>query len=218
MVGSRRRGQRVPRQVTELHRWHNRLLLWSLLRDCPKRTQDDRTTRKSSSLSIAADTRRIVPARRLLKADGSLDDNDRTEIGPTPLAFAEWSQLGLEAPQLTAMREYRLQRLTDQLVARDVAGILLFDPLTATPPTPPTCSCGPLTIRPVPALSRPAGMWCCGTFTAATGYGAVRRGLHRRSERSRWHQAGESVAGDRERLRGADPLPFRVQFSAGLNT
>lgn len=54
---------------------------------------------KSSSLSIAADTRRIVPARRLLKPDGSLDDTDRTEIGPTPLAFAEWSQLGLEVPQ-----------------------------------------------------------------------------------------------------------------------
>ncbi|MET3717354.1 dimethylsulfonioproprionate lyase DddP [Pseudomonas sp. PvP001] len=84
----------------------------------------------SSSLPITAHIRRIDPSRRCsLKADGSPDDNDRTEIGPNPLAFAEWSELGLEAPLLTAMREYRLQRLKDQLVARDVAGILLFDPL-----------------------------------------------------------------------------------------
>ncbi|WP_338922728.1 dimethylsulfonioproprionate lyase DddP [Pseudomonas silesiensis] len=84
----------------------------------------------TSSFSIPADTRRIDPARRrALKADGSVDDNDRTEIGPTPLAFAEWARSGLEAPHLATMREYRLQRLKDQLVARDLAGILLFDPL-----------------------------------------------------------------------------------------
>ncbi|NIE75187.1 aminopeptidase P family protein [Pantoea sp. Ap-967] len=86
----------------------------------------------TSPFSIPAHARRIDPARQraaALKADGSPDDNDRTEIGPTPLAFAEWAALGLQAPHLPSMRQYRLQRICQQLVARDLGGILLFDPL-----------------------------------------------------------------------------------------
>ncbi|MDZ3991316.1 dimethylsulfonioproprionate lyase DddP [Pseudomonas sp. Teo4] len=86
----------------------------------------------SSPFSISADSRRIDPAKRRatsLKADGSVDDNDRCEIGPTPLAFTEWAQLGLEPPHLPSMREYRLRRIQEQLVARDLGGVLLFDPL-----------------------------------------------------------------------------------------
>ncbi|MEN5036956.1 dimethylsulfonioproprionate lyase DddP [Pseudomonas sp. TWI929] len=86
----------------------------------------------TSPFSIPANARRIDPSRQraaALKADGSADDNDRTEIGPTPLAFAEWAALGLQAPHLPSMREYRLQRICEQLVARDLGGILLFDPL-----------------------------------------------------------------------------------------
>jgi Xaa-Pro aminopeptidase len=86
----------------------------------------------TSPFSIPAQSRRIDPSRQraaALKADGSVDDNDRTEIGPTPLAFAEWASLGLQAPHLPSMREYRLQRLREQLIARDLGGILLFDPL-----------------------------------------------------------------------------------------
>ncbi|GLO14549.1 peptidase M24 [Pseudomonas putida] len=86
----------------------------------------------TSPFSIPAQTRRIDPSRQraaALKADGSVDDNDRTEIGPTPMAFAEWAALGLQAPHLPTMREFRLQRIRDQLVARDLGGILLFDPL-----------------------------------------------------------------------------------------
>lgn len=86
----------------------------------------------NSPFSIPAHTRRIDPVRQGrigLKPDGSTDDNDRVEIGPTPLAFAEWAQVGLVAPHLATMREYRLKRLVAQLVARDLAGILLFDPL-----------------------------------------------------------------------------------------
>ncbi|MFJ4345510.1 dimethylsulfonioproprionate lyase DddP [Pseudomonas sp. NPDC089401] len=82
--------------------------------------------------SIPAHARRIDPSRQraaALKADGSVDDNDRTEIGPTPLAFAEWAALGLPAPHLPSLRQYRLQRIREQLVARDLGGILLFDPL-----------------------------------------------------------------------------------------
>ncbi|WP_434772356.1 dimethylsulfonioproprionate lyase DddP [Pseudomonas entomophila] len=81
----------------------------------------------STPFSIPASSRRIDPARH--RPDGSWANNDRTEIGPTPLAFAEWAALSLEAPHLQTMREYRLRRLVQQLQARDLAGILLFDPL-----------------------------------------------------------------------------------------
>ncbi len=80
-----------------------------------------------NSFSIPSSNRRIDPTRH--RPDGSLKDNDRTEIGPTPLAFAEWAELSLQAPHLPTMREYRLQRLVQQLQTRDLAGILLFDPL-----------------------------------------------------------------------------------------
>jgi len=86
----------------------------------------------TSPFSIPAHARRIDPARQraaALKADGSVDDNDRTEIGPTPLAFAEWAERGLQPPHLPSMRQYRLQRIREQLIARDLGGILLFDPL-----------------------------------------------------------------------------------------
>ena len=86
----------------------------------------------TSPYSIPSNTRRIDPARRRvsqLKADGSVEDNDRVEIGPTPLAFAEWAQIGLQPPHLPSMREYRLQRICAQLISRDLAAILLFDPL-----------------------------------------------------------------------------------------
>ncbi len=64
-----------------------------------------------------------------LRPDGSPDDNDRVEIGPTDLAFAEWAALGLEAPNLERMRARRLGRVCAELQARDYAGALLFDPL-----------------------------------------------------------------------------------------
>ncbi len=74
--------------------------------------------------------RKIDPNRRLgLKPDGTPMTNNRVEIGPTALAFDEWKELGLEAPNLTAMREYRLNRITAELRQRDLAGIVLFDPL-----------------------------------------------------------------------------------------
>ena len=82
--------------------------------------------------SIDDKQRKIDPYRKpeyALKPDGSPNDNDRVEIGPTALAFAEWESLGLEVPQLDRMREFRLQRLVQQLQQRDYGGILLFDPL-----------------------------------------------------------------------------------------
>ena len=81
--------------------------------------------------STVSSNRKIDPARRRgrFKADGSLDDNDRVEIGPTELAFGEWDALGLTPPTLSRMREYRLQRIVGELQKRDLAGVLLFDPL-----------------------------------------------------------------------------------------
>ncbi|MFS0826317.1 dimethylsulfonioproprionate lyase DddP [Pseudomonas phoenicis] len=69
------------------------------------------------------------PGHTALKPDGTPACNDRTEIGPTALAFEEWRQLGLEPPHLATMRSHRLERIKQQLVARDLAGVLLFDPL-----------------------------------------------------------------------------------------
>ena len=74
-----------------------------------------------------SDTRKIVPFG--LRPDGTPDDNDRIEIGPTPLAFAEWAELGIEIPNLAQMRAFRHKRLVEQIVERDLAGVLVFDPL-----------------------------------------------------------------------------------------
>lgn len=73
--------------------------------------------------------RKIDPGRADRLADGTPNDNDRVEIGPTQLAFREWEAAGLVAPNLEAMREFRWRRLTRALVDRDVGGLLLFDPL-----------------------------------------------------------------------------------------
>jgi Xaa-Pro dipeptidase len=72
--------------------------------------------------------RRIDPTRR--RPDGSPDDNDRVEIGPTALAYAEWAAAGLAPPELATLRRWRLDRLVAEIVRRDLAGLLLFDPLS----------------------------------------------------------------------------------------
>ena len=55
------------------------------------------------------------------------DDNDRVEIGPTALAFAEWQSAGITPPDIPALRAYRLSRLQEQIRKHDCAGLLLFD-------------------------------------------------------------------------------------------
>ena len=76
-----------------------------------------------------AERRKIDPTRGARLGDGSPNDNDRVEIGPTQLAFAEWRAAGLALPDLAAMRAYRLKRLVAGLVARGYGGLLMFDPL-----------------------------------------------------------------------------------------
>ena len=75
------------------------------------------------------DTRKIDPTRGATLGDGTPNDADRLEIGPTQLAFAEWDAAGLTLPDLARMRETRWKRLTRHIVARDYGGLLLFDPL-----------------------------------------------------------------------------------------
>jgi len=73
--------------------------------------------------------RKIDPSRGATLADGSPNDDNRIEIGPTQLAFSEWADAGLVLPNLSAMREYRWQRLAQHIVERDYGGLLVFDPL-----------------------------------------------------------------------------------------
>ena len=75
------------------------------------------------------DSRKIDPSAGATLRDGTPNDQDRVEIGPTQLAFAEWKAAGLTLPNLPAMRAYRHKRLTDAVIARDWGGILMFDPL-----------------------------------------------------------------------------------------
>jgi Xaa-Pro dipeptidase len=50
-------------------------------------------------------------------------------IGYGGLAEGEWAALGLDAPDLEVLRRYRLDRIRTELVARDLAGVLVYDPL-----------------------------------------------------------------------------------------
>ena len=75
------------------------------------------------------DTRKIDPSRGATLGDGSPNDSNRVEIGPTLLAFEEWAAAGLELPNLEAMRHYRWRRLVEGITARDYGALVLFDPL-----------------------------------------------------------------------------------------
>ena len=74
-------------------------------------------------------TRKIDPNRGSTLGDGTPNNADRIEIGPTKLAFDEWDAAGLTLPDLAEMRRYRWARLTQHIVDRDYGGLLMFDPL-----------------------------------------------------------------------------------------
>jgi Xaa-Pro dipeptidase len=50
-------------------------------------------------------------------------------LGYGALAEAEWAAAGIAAPDLPAMRRYRLDRVRAELKRRDLAGVLLYDPV-----------------------------------------------------------------------------------------
>nr|MCS5679749.1 hypothetical protein [Acidimicrobiales bacterium] len=56
-------------------------------------------------------------------------EGHRVILGPGEPALSEWAAAGLTLPDLDAMQRYRLDRIRGQLVARDLAGALLFDPM-----------------------------------------------------------------------------------------
>ena len=75
------------------------------------------------------DIRKIDPTRGTHLGDGSENNNDRIEIGPTQLALTEWENAGLQLPNLARMRDFRWKRLTQAIVDRGYGGLLMFDPL-----------------------------------------------------------------------------------------
>ena len=75
------------------------------------------------------DTRKIDPTRGDTLGDGTPNDANRIEIGPTQLAFREWEAAGLTLPDLDRMRRFRWERLTRHVVERGYGGLLMFDPL-----------------------------------------------------------------------------------------
>ena len=75
------------------------------------------------------DTRKIDPTKGAVTGDNTPNNQDRIEIGPTQLAYAEWAEAGLDLPDLQAMRRFRWERLTQHIVDRGYGGLLMFDPL-----------------------------------------------------------------------------------------
>ncbi|MBT8457448.1 MAG: Xaa-Pro peptidase family protein [Alphaproteobacteria bacterium] len=75
------------------------------------------------------DRRKIDPTQGDMLADNTPNDADRVEIGPTVLALREWEAAGLTLPDLQAMRRFRWERLTQHIVDRGLAGLLMTDPL-----------------------------------------------------------------------------------------
>ncbi|MGO4915391.1 dimethylsulfonioproprionate lyase DddP [Pseudogemmobacter sp. W21_MBD1_M6] len=75
------------------------------------------------------DIRKIDPTRGDTLPDGTPNDNNRIEIGPTQMAFREWEAAGLILPDLQTMRYFRWTRLTQHVVDRGYGGLLVFDPL-----------------------------------------------------------------------------------------
>ncbi len=76
-----------------------------------------------------SDRRKIDPSKGSKLSDGTPNDNDRMEIGPTLLAIREWEEAGLTFPSLERMREFRWKRLIRHINDRGYCGLLLFDPL-----------------------------------------------------------------------------------------
>lgn len=73
------------------------------------------TARYQSKISDVADQRRAL---------GCFGD-----LGPGSLATNEWQNLGVDLPDVDAMRTYRLNRVRGQLSRLDCCGALLIDPL-----------------------------------------------------------------------------------------
>ncbi|NKC13207.1 MAG: M24 family metallopeptidase [Gammaproteobacteria bacterium] len=56
-------------------------------------------------------------------------DNNTHHLGPTPQVLDEWAAAGLQLPDLSRMRRYRVARVREQLRQHQCDGALLYDPL-----------------------------------------------------------------------------------------
>ena len=95
----------------------------------PRRAMLTLTKAETKMNTHYRDSRKIDPTRGDTLGDGTPNDQNRVEIGPTQLAYAEWAAAGLQLPNLPAMRAFRHKRLVDALNTRNWGGILMFDPL-----------------------------------------------------------------------------------------
>ena len=63
-----------------------------------------------------SDNRKIDPNQGMRLGDGTVNDGDRVEIGPTALAYAEWQDAGLALPDLNAVSYTHLTLPTNREV------------------------------------------------------------------------------------------------------
>ena len=56
-------------------------------------------------------------------------DRNMHQLGPRPQTLAEWSDVGLELPNLADMRRFRIERLRAELRGNDCDAALLYDPV-----------------------------------------------------------------------------------------
>ena len=75
------------------------------------------------------DRRKIDPGRGATPGDGTANDGDRVEIGPTALARVERPAAGLREPGLAVIRARRHARPAAPIAARESDAPIVFDRL-----------------------------------------------------------------------------------------
>ena len=66
-----------------------------------------------------SNSRKIDSLKGTQLSDGTPNNSERIEIGPSLLAIREWETAGLIFPNLENMRKYRWKRLTQHIIARN---------------------------------------------------------------------------------------------------
>ncbi len=69
--------------------------------------------------------------RPKIRPDASVAPLNWHTLGPGDPAISEWGELGLDLPDLGAVRRYRLDRVLNRINESDYGGIVLFDPINA---------------------------------------------------------------------------------------
>lgn len=69
------------------------------------------------------------PAELTSYANAKAASLNQHVIGYGDLAETEWAALGLEAPDMSEARRHRLNRIRAELRSRDLAGVVVYDPL-----------------------------------------------------------------------------------------